>query len=669
MAEFKNEIKDKIDDILPIEYRLFKRSVKLTIEQREQLESSLYEDIYASEKDKQSKIDEIDTYEKARNLEPDEDNKMSPWPGASNYRDPLIGSHTSIAKDVIGKTITTDTIWTIKLPFAEEYELFLEQAMKYYTENVMNISDKITDIIELCINEPVSFAEVYDVAEEKPVKSTYEFFTLDEFTEEFSTPKSASLNYEEYRKIKSYLAEQIKETGSGKIVVEKLVYQQKVCLDIYNLSETYIIPFNAKSIDLAKGILFRKDIHDSDLKKYADMGYFDKDAVETTINTPKRYTYETNSYEIAKNIRNKVVSTELKYEPRRILKGVYSYDFGDGEEEYYIWFAFNEKKLLRIEKYERSMDMRNIQAFCPIPIHNSIVGRAFCLDLLPTQNAIDTFWNQFIDNNKIANIPSFWASLSENRDSGSTLHRASSSPFYPGCLFLLKNPGEFGQMRTSPLDTKSILTGISMLKRDAEVKTGATQMLSGRGDPQDPTAPGNKTAMQLGQSTMRMNAYLKRLRPSLKRLGAIILYKQVNIQPQEWRKFQLKFDKENINTNNKTAMRPQDISLDEAIVNVKSQSIEMNKDLVMNTTLFLSKIIMQDPRIMQNPMAVNTIYRKILESSEVFSNKEIDKILMVLEQLASQIGARNKDMPNVSAPPPEPPAPPEKSILEISQEG
>jgi len=670
MAE--NE-KKGISSIIPVENvqiednNLYSQQVELTEEQREKLCKELYNDIDRALEDKDSLVQEIEEYKKAIYLEPDEDEKVSPWDGASNYCDMLTSNQIKILQSSVNNAMLIDPIWIVSTPFEQEYEMYLDDGLNYYANNYMEIQTKLKDVIGLALEEATSFCEVYDVTSTRNLKMKQEYFGIEEFVNAYPSPKSAGLELKEYNQVLEDVADKIDELGSVTIDVEVPTTETKLKLDVYSVDETVIIPFNATDIDTCQGVFFVLKMTNNDLKRYSKevegVSFFDPEAVEKTLEfVPERDEPYLRSEE---NTRNRMNIDTSQYDDtceRNIFKGVYYFELDEevGPEEFYIYFAWNEKQILRIEKFERIMGERSISVFTPIPVHRMIFGRNIAKDLKPTQELASTLWNMIIDNQAIGNKPFFKADLKEKTNPNSTLSRGGDSlDISPGKIFYLESPSDLTQFPISPMDINTAIKSLTFLYRVSETNTGATSLQSGKESPTDPNAPGNKTAMLINESNKRINEVIGAIRRSLQRLGKHILYKCLSTQPTGWKDFTIKFHQENKEGNNKVLLTPQEVYSKKIVVDVRGQSMEYNLATLSGEIRQLIGLVLSNPALAQNPYGIDVLYTKLLSYYHL-RPKEIDKLLLPVKEAIKQLDMQKKMQEmagtnNMMPPPPPPP--------------
>lgn len=611
---------------------------------KERLASELYTDIETSENDKAAKLDEIENINKSIHMEARSENKVSPWPDCANTVDFLTSNHTRVINSTIHRTMINPPYWVISMPETPEFEEAAEQGINYYAENIMHIGEKFDDAIKLTIEESTAFGEIGYSIKETEQMVTREFLTIQQFYEEFIPMKYAEYGFKSQKDFNDFAlncAKKIDNTKSVKVTGIKREVNPVVDMDIYTIDETCIIPWNSTHIQKSKGVLFRIDLTDTDLQKYANVDFFDKEAVEKVMAI--RPTVDNGASTNAREVRFKTAGGSGEAYTRKIFKGVYTCKLDDDDEgsiaeEVYIYFAWNEKQILRIERYRKVLGERPIVVFKPLSIHNQILGDHIQMYLQDAQEKCNTLDNQILDNNAIANKPSFRVSTEEIGEPQSTFSNKNEFNYFPGCIAYVKNNNAFGQNQTTPLDLRSMINIKQEIYRNAQVNTGAVDILSGRENAADPSAPGNKTKMQLMQSTMRMDEYISTLRKAFSYAGKYILNYVINIEPKEWQMFQLKFGEDNKDGYSKAILLPQDID-DTVFVDTRAVSMDYNNYTLANETKELMPMFLSNPVFAQNPRVIDVLYRRILSKYNLREKEKeqlLEPITIMIKQLEQQ---------------------------------
>ncbi|MFA5407864.1 MAG: hypothetical protein WC343_03735 [Bacilli bacterium] len=661
-----------IKDINVFNKNIISDVVTLNEETKNKLSFDLASDISDCINDKNDIMKQLDELRASIHIEADTDNQRSDLDGSSNYRDTLTSSHIKIVSSILKRTMVANPVWLINLPFQKEYERWLNDSFAYCTWNYLDIEKKLRDAVDLAVKEFVSFVEVYDYVDERyeNVIETYLTGQLLEFRVKYPNYQSLGLkNRKEYKELLNKMAIDIDTLGEAKITLYKKITEHKIDLEVRSIDEVFILSWDSTSIDTAKGVFSRVLKTNSEIMEASRIGYYDEEASERVINSPMTNLSNESDYKQSMDERF-YLEKDVSKNVRPIYQGVYNFILDEkiGEEEFYIHFDYYTKEILRIERYQRIQNMRNIIPFSIMPEHNRIFGSCLAKDLENTQSLIDTMYNQIIDNNHLANQPIFKASLEEANTADSSLYKRRLQErldFSPGLTLFLKKPSDFSQMQTSALDLSSMMNLINMAQRSAEGMDGAVQLLSGRENPADPTAPAKKTEMQLSQSTLRMDDYVRDLRPSLNKLGQILLYKYVNIQPQEWKKYQVMFSDANQESVDKVAMRPQDLNINDIVIDVKGQSITKNKDSITRELQFVLGFLMQVPQLQQAPKTIYILLDKFLSNLE-YSRNEIDNLLAPLKMMAD-MQDRQAQQPNIPSSSPNIPQPPSLPIEIINE--
>lgn len=652
--------KEKQDqNISVVDTNNIEQQVEISQEVRDRLSRQLLIDIQDADDAKSPLIGEILKYREILNIEPDSENEMSSFDGASNYRDELTATHCKVISSMVKRTLIANPVYLIDIPFNKQYEKWLNAAVNDYLEYT-GITNKMRKLVDLAVEEGTSFAEVIDYTEEYDVITTEVYLKgdIEKFRAKYPDYKMLDLkNEKEYNDLLHEITEKIDKEGEARIKVKKKVIDRKVDIEVRSVDEMYIIPYNSANINSAKGIFSKIQKSKDELKEAGRIGFFDKDAVEYVIkNEHADSSSDTSSYRDVETERLGIDVSDKSYFVD-IYAGIYICDIGNGNEEFYIYFAKNTKTILRIEQYPRCMIHRNIVAFSINPQHNQIFGISFVKLLENTQAIVDTTFNQMVDNNHIANVSMYRAGINDKSNLQSDLNSkygAMKLSFEPGKVFFTEEP--LTTLQTTPLNLQGLFNMINLIQRNAEVYTGATQGLSGRENPGDPSAPARKTELQLNQSTLRIDDYLRNLQQSFNTLGILLLYKLLNVMPRRWRMFSLQFAQENkispdvVDTNlmvDQVALRPQDLftqqdamgnsqlletyMFDDIVIYVRGQSLTFNKDVRLREAQYLMQMIGTHPAIQSNPDAMYWILKNFLSNFDTITTKDIDTLLKTLK--------------------------------------
>ena len=644
--------------------------ILLSKEQKNSLISDLRDDINDCIIDKEDVMAEIMEIREQLHIEPDYENEVAPFEGASNYRDPLSSAHEKIIASMLARTLIANPIWLIDLSFQPEYEKWLNEALASYSWNTLNVEPILRRTVQLAVKEIASFVEIYDYNDEyyEIVTETYLPGEIIDFIAKYPSHKDLGLkSRKEYNDLTDTMAKDIDMNGEARVQMYKKRIDSKIGMEIRSIDEIFILPWNSCDIQNAKGVFSRVEKTNNDLKEAARIGYYDSDAVDEVLNFKPNKDYEQSSYDSTMDARFNVDDTPENEYFRNIYQGIYRFVLDEevGEEEFYIHYALEESQILRIERYQRIMNFRNIVPFCVLPEHNKIIGNSLIKELSHTQDLVDSLWNQIIDNNHFSNVPFFKTSIDEASEPLSSLYSkrmVDRVEISPGKVIMLKNPDGFNQVQTSTLNMQAMSNFINMAQRSAESLDGATQLLSGRENSADPSAPARKTELQLGQSTLRIDDYVRDLRPSLNTLGLILLFKCINIQPKEWKNYQKQFMKANKdNPTDSVALHPQDLNFDAVVLDIMGQSLMKNKDSIANDLMMVMSTLLQVPQLGQNPKTLSILLSKFL-SNKGYNSNEIKELLEPLLVQVAQVSAQMdmvREGIDPNSPDGMPPVPPE----------
>ena len=495
----------------------------------------------------------------------------------------------------------------------------------------------------------------------EPEKGVETYTSIEQFTKDFPSTKEAGIPQDEYDLYIQALTPKVVtpimpggvtgNTGgfeppvSGSIPGPAVIPQQpqsisidipikknKVVynfarMDVVNRSKFGLIPAQS-TFEQSRGKFIEFEHTWNDLAKgFSESRYTDIERIK------ERYMsgYDPNTEEVNEaqaQIEKKTDSnnekdyTKEKYKMHRIL---YSIDIdGDGLEELCIFtFAYNQKVLVRAEYWDRSWYL--------IPHYvekkpNRFEGIGIIQKCKSIILEAEEMIRYRLKAAKLATSPAFKAKKSSSFDPGAQY-------WYPGVIWWLEDMDEIEQFIVN-CNFPELFQEEAQLERKYEMLTGATSGMSGRELPQDPTAPGNKTAMLLQQGSVLINEDIDTLREGVEATLYAILQMAEKYLPEDdiyLQKFGL--TKEDLKVN------IDELSLYGTTV---SHNIEQRRIEEMQ---FFSAFAM-NPLIGQNPQALTEMTRDAIR----VWNKDPEKFVWSDEKLAEyQVKIQMEAMKRVEA--------------------
>jgi len=144
-----------------------------------------------------------------------------------------------------------------------------------------------------------------------------------------------------------------------------------------------------------------------------------------------------------------------------------------------------------------------------------IYGVSLLQKIESSQDEVNATHNVTLDAVSFGSLPMFKARKTAIHD-----FNPMRDGMFPGKTFFLDNPQDVEQFQVQVSSALAVLAGLEQsATRHAELSSGATQNLSGLESSADPQAPGNKTAILVQQSLIRVGKYLATYGASLSELA------------------------------------------------------------------------------------------------------------------------------------------------------
>ena len=382
-------------------------------------------------------------------------------------------------------------------------------------------------------------------------------------------------------------------------------------VDIVNRSKFGLIPYNA-TFEKARGKFIEIDMTWNELAKgYSESRYKNIDRVKSRANS--NYNPNTNEVQNAQSTNEGKPSEEpstnkyntMSYKAYRVL---YSIDIdGDGLEELCIFlFAYNQKTLLRAEYWDKNWFLT------PHYIEEKANRFEGIGIIAKARNVIledDDYVNLRMKAGKLAVTPSFKAKKGSSFDPGLQY-------FYPGVIWWLDDMNEVEQWLIN-VNLPEGYNEDASLERKYELLTGMTSGQSGRELPQDPNAPGNKTAMLLAESSVLINGDIDVFRGGIETLVYNIITMASKYLPEDDRYLEM-FD-----------LTKEDLDLAQEEISLFGTSLSHNPDQRRADESQFAALFLNNPVVQMSMESM----RKITYDAMEAWNKDADKILPTEEQL------------------------------------
>lgn len=559
-----------------------------------------------------------------------------PFVGASNVHVPVTEMYMETFKCVEKRSILgADLIWSsaIEPGFEQllEFQAIIEDALNYYARNEWNIAQCIEDVFWTTNRDGLGVIQVTWEETYEPARDIVLLSSLDEFVQEFPSPEEAGLSDEEYWS----LAEQVEAEGSPDFPIEvPITFEKKVYYgckgDVVELIDFVTIPATVPDIkhELCRGYGKRYGQRKESIKKKGREGVYYEDEAKKLVKKTKAgvvppFRVAQDEIEGLSRVNKDDIETfDL------VIKGrLDGEDDENGERQFLVEYSLDHDVLLRCIEFPYRVD--NYALFRINKRPNRLIGRSIPRKTRDLNDEIDTQHNQRINTRTISTVPSFKAQANEKKVLDPELQQ---NKWKPGVIFWLTNFDAFEQFKVQPTDL-----GESMEEENNDFKIldlylgSAVALLSGGAAPADPSAPGNKTAIMIQQSNLRMDDPLSELRDGVEAVGNICLSHLYQFGPPV-----LQF-KSSVDENGQPTVEANTLHkkyLRRGIkMTMKGVTVIQNPETEMQKGFQLYQQLMMEPTFQQNAQARVEVLRDALRAGRVNGRK---RYLPTPEELQQQ---------------------------------
>lgn len=450
-----------------------------------------------------------------------------PYEGAPNIHLPVTSIYMKIYKSVEKRSILgAGNIWTTRLepniygtPL-EQIAPHVSEMMNYKALNEWNIAEKLEDVFAPTNRDGLGILKVPYVEETETQRDILLFESVDEFLAKFPTAEDAGMEQKEYEAI----LQKIKNEGGPDTPIEVPIEFEKVVYSgpkakVVELIDFVTFPANCQdlSAEHCKGYGELFTLRKGAIKAKGKTGTWDKEAVKRVVNA--RSKPEQNDLRKAQDEIEGLGITEM--DGTRFLEITIRFDLDkDGKErKLLVTYAPEEEEIMACMDYPYRVDFYAL--FRIGKRTNRLIGESIPAQARDLNELMDRQITQRVLSREISTVPSFKGKKSAKGDFDP---EAQENRWRPGVIFWLEDPEAFDQFKIQPTDLGESMqeekNAMSML--DLSLGSSAS-LMSGQASVSDPSAPGNKTAMMLSQSNMRMDDPLSTLRSGVDQLGDICL--------------------------------------------------------------------------------------------------------------------------------------------------
>lgn len=458
-----------------------------------------------------------------------------PFEGASNVHIQVIAIYMKVYHSVLRRSILgAENIWNAQSDDESLADFIpqVEENLNYKARNVWNISEAISDVIWTTCRDTLGVMQIPYVEQYEENVSDFVLVSNDqEFLQEFP-PDDPGIDKQEWESWRQRVGTEATDENPVEIPItyDKVIYRGPKG-EVIDLADFVIFPATAKSIEreFARGHGHRFYMRRGEIKRKLNDGIWFKDATERLL-SKNRSGSEVSGYMKSKD-QTEGLNRSGRSDDYEFFSLVYYCDLeNDGvEKKYLLIYSREAEEIVSFIAYPYRMDFYVIFRIGKKP--NRLPGFGVPESLDGTNEAIDTIFNQRINSRKISEIPTFKAKLEEGSDFDP---ESMNSTWKPGRIFWMKNPEAFQQFIVQPTDLRGSMEEQRILMTISSLDMGVEPFsFSGNAMDGDKDAPGNKTAMLINQSNLRMDDPLEELRTSIGKVGDVCVSHEYQFGPAQ----------------------------------------------------------------------------------------------------------------------------------------
>lgn len=605
-----------------------------------EIESDLKKIIERSIEDRAPFLAKLEEYELAIQGIP-EPQRKKPWDNACELRDTLTPTHCRIIETAINRTLIGDNPYIARVKDDPIMGMKLQALINTIVKDDIGWDAMVTSMSKGAVRKCAAFLVPRWLRVVEKERDVEYYQTFETWKEEYPNAKAANLSKSEYDKEVDIVKANIKNNGVHSCIYEyDCVTQNKAQVDVITAEKLIMHPFNSPDVELAQ--MIGQEITNTlyGLRQLERMGYLKNvnRVIETQTNgmiTPTTSTIINEN----KGLTTSVASINPTDKLYKIISGIVRYDLNqDGNEKDYEFMMVYDVEntvyvLVRFAVYSIFYNKRNYIPVQILPEDGTVFGTSIPELVENPQATMDVVLRLLIDSNSMANVPLFKASATDkemienSRDKGK---------IFPGRIFYVTQSQNFDAFRADRIDAAAFINIMRYVRQITELQDGASATLAGQNLPDDPEAPGVKTAMLIQQSNFMVNEYLKNIRLSFMKLAPFLLKLYRQNLGAETRTVQVQYpDKstELINITRDDIMFMDNITkFDLKIQKVEDSVFSRQQAILRDLDLFL-----RIPQISQNPHAMRILSLHYMIAREEYSEDEINQIVPSYESIQQQM--------------------------------
>lgn len=545
------------------------------------------------------------------------------YDGAPNIHIDLVGIcmkiyHTIATRSILGQQEVWYGLTTTDSDLADQWIDKIEEMVNVKTEVEWNLKEMMRDAIYCGARDGLAVLKVPYAEDYEKFREVLSVESIEQLMDEFDGNLEASgLSQDEIVDLTQRVESEASINNPVEIVIE---YDKPA----YIGPKAYLIerinfvtfPANAKSLfkEDCRGHGDRYLLRIGEVKRRGAEKIWFKDSVDFLLK--KKQYAESLDYDRNRD-ENSGISDSGAKDKIEFMDLVFYHDADeDGiEEKYLLTIAPEHKKLMALMDYPYRTDYYAIFRREKKP--GQLDGRSMVGELEGLNDEIDHRHNSRSMSMDITNVPSFKAKKSAKDDFDPN---AEENKWKPGVVFWLKDPESFEQFRVQPVNYGESLNEESYLMNLASLIVGFNiYTFSGGAMPEDPNAPGNKTAMLIEQGNLRMQNVLEELRFGVDKVSEIVLSHLYQFGGS-----QIQYKTIDDNGRFVTKEFPKKVLRSGVILRMRAANVVTNADDELKRWIFTRQLMLSEPAIANDTKKRVSLLRKTASRANLYG---LDKII------------------------------------------
>lgn len=608
--------------------------IDLSPEQRDRLAAFLKEQIGAWEGDTADLHEQLlADNDLLEGIVPEQSGALS-W--GSNVHVGLPDLYMQIYASTLRRSILgSDSIWFADSDNEELLSVLpdVESAINYTAINKWNIKQAVEDVCWTTPRDGLGVIQAVWAEDFEKVRDILLITSEEEFDQNFPGAEDAGLDADAFEDLKNYIRENASEETPVEIPVTYMKEKYRgVDAKVIDRVNFVTLPATVESLDdpMLRGYGKRyRESTDTIRRKVKQKVYYKEAAEKLLSKSAESSPFP--SYILAQD-DIEGLSRESKKGDRElfelIVKG--SLDGDEGEfDTYLVTYSLEKNVILRCIYNPYREDI--CATFWIDRRPNRLGGRSLLSKLRDASDETDTQHNQRINARTITTVPVFKAL---NKAKKSLDPDGQGFVFEPGKPLWVEDMMDIEQWKIQPTDLGESLQEEGNARNLLDLRLGvASSLLSGQPDSMDRNAPGNKTAILINQSNLRMDDPLNQFRHGIEHLGKIVA-SHIYQFGDPFIKYKIDVaDKGGLRSTIRTVHRKffrKDINF-----KMKAVTVVNNPDFEMQKLLQIYSILA--PELAENPELRQQILRDAMKEGRI---RNRDKYLPSAEVLGQQVAMK-----------------------------